>query len=110
MRSDFTHNRIISACCHLLVIGLLLMSGACSGGASMEVRQQTVVGHELRLIVETSHDEQTIWSHMATTTDVSGYLVVVDLSSRLPMARRSRVYGPLWHAARPRSATSFEAR
>ena len=50
----------------------------CQGDLAMTVRKKTVIGGQLRVIVETSRTEQWPWSHSATTKDVKGYLILVD--------------------------------
>jgi hypothetical protein len=79
------------------------------GQATMTVSEKTVVGHELRVILQTSRTVEPPGSHSATTQDVKGYLIVVDLASNAPMAQRSKVYGPLWEVPQPRSEISFSA-
>jgi hypothetical protein len=92
-----------------LAVSLFVLSDTCRGEAAMTVREKTVVGHELRLVVETSATAQPLWSHSSRTTDVKGYLILVDLASKLPMTQRSKVYGPLWDVPQPRSTISFTA-
>lgn len=81
---------------------------AALGYAGFEVRDQMVVGAELRLVIET-YRRYTPWlSHSSKTGDAKGYLVTVDLSSTKPLAQRAKVYGPLWDIADPRSSVGFQ--
>jgi hypothetical protein len=88
---------------------LFLMSCTGFGESTMTVSQKTVVGRELRVILQTSRTVEPFWSHSLTTQDVKGYLIVVDLASNAPMVQRSKIYGPLWDVPQPRSEISFSA-
>jgi hypothetical protein len=80
-----------------------------TGTDSIEIRRRMIVGNELRLIVETSRRERSFMSHSSKTADAKGYFIRVDLSSSEPLAKRARVYGPLWDVPTSRSSLSFTA-
>lgn len=79
-----------------LIGSMLLVACASCGSAVMDVQEKTMVGNELRMIVETHRSVFPFWSHTSTNYDTKGYLIIVDLASNRPLPQRSRVYGPLW--------------
>jgi hypothetical protein len=88
---------------------LVLTEAVAFGDATITVREKTVVGHELRVVVETSRTVDDPLSSNQITKDVKCYLIIVDLASELPTGQRSRVFGPLYDVPQPRSELSFSA-
>jgi hypothetical protein len=68
-----------------------------------------VVGNELRAVLIASRRTQGPFDHSAITSELKGYLMVIDLSSKAPLARRTKFYGPLFDVPNPRSSMSFDA-
>src|SRR5690242_10468849 len=95
--------------CAACTVALLFISTYCSAGESITIREKTVIGTELRCVIETSVIERPFMAHSSNTKDVKGYVAVVDLSSNQPIEKRSRIYGPLWDIPQPRSTISFDA-
>lgn len=88
-----------------------MLLGGCGrpGRGMLEVRERTLVGDELRLLVESSVRLRPLLSHSSTVSDVKCWLVAIDLGSALPLAERSRVWGPIYDVADPRSFVSYQA-
>ena len=68
-----------------------------------------IVGHELRLVIETSRLQPGPADSSSTTSDVKSYLLDVNLASAAPLAQRFRLYGPLSSSPASRSSISFDA-
>jgi hypothetical protein len=97
----------------ILIITMLFTAAGCHTAIDsvpeFSLRARMVVGNELRLVVETSRSSEGPFDHHSTTTDVKGYLILIDLDSHKPMKQRSRMFGPLWDVPEPRSSLSFDA-
>lgn len=75
----------------------------------LEVQSRCVGSNEYRLLVETSRTWRPLLSHSSKTSDVTCYLVSIDLTGEKPLAERSKVYGPLWSVPNERSSISYSA-
>jgi hypothetical protein len=78
-------------------------------GAVMSAEESVVVGDELRVIVRTYEPHQPLMSHSSVSSDVKGWVVLVVLGKTGPLAKRSRVLGPVWDVPGARSSISLEA-
>jgi hypothetical protein len=103
--------RIRAFIAYLIAVATMTTSadGADTDYVGIEIRQQMVVGNEVRLVVETYRIDRAPSSRRSDTRDAKGYLVMVDLASKEPLAERARIFGPLWDVPNPRSSLSFSA-
>jgi hypothetical protein len=99
----------IGAVAALAAVMFMLTLHLRADDAGLEVRSKMVVGHELRLIVETYRRYTPPLSHSSKTADAKGWFLIVDLNSPKPLPERTQVFGPLWDVPEQRSSLSFDA-
>ncbi len=93
--------------CVICGLPMMALTGCVFSSPELTIRDSRLVGDELRLMVETSVSHSTFTSHSSTVSDVVSYCLLVDLKSTGPLARRSRVIGPLYTNPAARSDMAY---
>jgi hypothetical protein len=78
------------------------------GAPNFKIRNECLVGNELRILLETVVYFRPLTSHSSKASSAKGWLITVDLSKPGPLRGRARVYGPLWDVPNVRSSLSFD--